>query len=53
MTTFFFVLSIFISVWLGFINIARLIRGLAVKGWTILMMSVGITGVITHLAGVW
>lgn len=53
MITFLFVLSIFISVWFGFVNIARLIRNLDVSTLNILIMSIGITGVITHIAGVW
>lgn len=53
MVTFLFVLSIFVSVWFGSINIARMIQKIGIPTWNFVIMSIAITGVITHLSGVW
>lgn len=53
MKTFLFVFCIFISIWWGFVNIAKFIRGHAISAANFIIMSASLTGVITHIIGIW
>lgn len=53
MNSFLFALAIFVSVWWTSINTAKLIRGALIPVWNFVIMSAGITAVITKCIGLW
>lgn len=53
MTTIIFIFAIFISIWFGFVNFSKLVRGHAISTLNIVLMAAGITAIITHIAGIW
>ena len=53
LNTILFVISIFISLLFGIPLIIRIIRGQAIPGIGIIIFSLAITSVITHLIGIW
>lgn len=53
MRTILFVIAIFVSIWFGSVNLAKLIRGNTIYWWNFFIMSAAITAVITHIIGVW
>ena len=48
-----FVICICMSIYFGFMNIGNLIRGHSIPGFCILLMSIFLTGVITHIFGIY
>ena len=53
MNSFLYALAIFISVWGVSLNVAKLIRGESLPFWNFVIMSAGITAVITKCIGLW
>ena len=48
-----FVICICMSIYFGFLNIGNLIRGYRIPWSYILLMSIFLTGVITHIFGIY
>lgn len=48
-----FSLAILVSIWFTFINVGNLIRKQNVPAINILIMSMALTAVITHVIGLW
>lgn len=53
MTTILFVIAIFVSVWMGSINIAKAISREGIPFLNFILMSIGVTAVITHILNIW
>lgn len=53
MTTIFFVIAIFFSIWWGSVNFGRLIRKNEVPWLNLVIMAAAFTAVITHVIGIW
>lgn len=53
MSNVFFVLAIFVSIWMGSIIITKMIYKDAIQWWNFILFSIGLTAVITHIAGIW
>lgn len=51
--TIIFVICIFISIWYVAVNTAKLFRGFAISAFNFAIMSAALTGVITHIIGIW
>lgn len=52
-TNWLFTVFIFVAVWWSSINAVKAMHGNAIPFWNFVIMSAGITGVITHLIGLW
>ena len=48
-----FVIFVWFSIFWGSVNLAKLIRGAAIKFLNFFFFSIGLTGVVTYLLGVW
>ena len=48
-----FVVFVFLSVWFGAINFAKLVGKQPISATNFIIMAVGFTGVITRLLSVW
>lgn len=49
-----FVICVLLSIFWGSVNIAKLIRGIEdIPFWNFFFFSIGLTGVVTYLLGVW
>ena len=48
-----FVLAIFVTVWFGSINFAKLVKGEPIPAMNYVIMAAAITAVITRLIGLW
>lgn len=53
MKTFLFVASIFILIWWGSINIAKLFSQEKIPSGNFIIMSLAATAVITHIINIW
>lgn len=53
MKTILFVFFIFMSIWWTFVNVGKFVRGHAISKENLIIMSAALTGVITHVIGVW
>lgn len=48
-----FVLAIFVTVWFGAINFAKLVNGNSIPAMNFVIMAAAITAVITRIMGLW
>lgn len=48
-----YVLALFVSVWYVPLNIMKGVRGRYVPWWNFAIMAASVTGVVTHIQGLW
>ena len=53
MMTFVFILCVFLTVYYGFINVVKAMRGHAIQWPSLVPMSIGVTGIVCKLFGLY